>query len=50
MNLFSSGALLTYCHHSGPSHGAWKTRRQSYDSDGVSQMTLWLCDCYSVVS
>ena len=42
--------VLTYCHHYGPSHRAWKLRRQSYDTDGVSQATLWLCDCYSVVS
>ena len=40
----------TYCYHYGPSHGAWKLRRQSYDTDGVSQGTLWLGNCYSVVS
>ena len=40
----------TYCDHYGSSHGAWKLRRQSYDTDGVSQWTLWLGDSYSVFS
>ena len=42
--------VLTYCHHDGPSHGAGKTRRQSDDTDGVIQVTLWWADSYSVVS
>ena len=42
--------LLTCCHHYGPSHGAWKTRRQSDDTDGVTQGAQWWSDCYSVVS
>ena len=41
--------VRTYCHHYGPSYGAWNMRRQSYDTDGVSQVTLWLRNCYSVV-
>ena len=41
--------VRTYCHHYGPSHGAWKMRRQSYDTDGVSHVTLWLRNCYSMV-
>ena len=45
----SVSVLLTYCHHYGPSHGAWKLGRQSYNTDGVTQATLWLGDCYSVV-
>ena len=46
----SVSVLLTYCHHYGPSHGAWKLGRQSYNTDGVTQATLWLGDCYSVFS
>ena len=42
--------VLTYCDHDGSSHGAWKLRRQSYDTDGVSQTTLWLRNCYGVFS
>ena len=41
--------VLTYCDHYASSHITWKTRRQSYDTDGVGQATLWLSDCYSVV-
>ena len=44
------GIVRTYCHHYGPSYRAWNKRRQSYDTDGVSQATLWLRNCYSVVS
>ena len=32
--------VRTYCDHDGSSHGAWKLRRQSYDTDGVSQGPL----------
>ena len=46
---FSIQIVRTYCHHYGPSHGAWKMRRQSYDTDGVSHVTLWLRNCYSMV-
>ena len=42
--------VLTYCDHYGSSHGAWKLRRQSYDTDGVGETTLWLRNCDSVFS
>ena len=32
--------VRTYCHHYGPGCGAWKMRRQSYDTDGVNHVTL----------
>ena len=41
--------VLTYCHYYGPRHGALKTRRQSDDTDGVSQGALWRIDGYSGV-
>ena len=43
------GIVRTYCHYYGPNYGAWNMRRQSYDTEGVSQATLWLRNCYSVV-
>ena len=42
--------VRTYCDQYGPSHGAWKLGRQSYDTDGVGQATLWLKNCDSVFS
>ena len=32
--------VRTYCDRYGSSHGAWKLRRQSYDTDRVSQGPL----------
>ena len=46
----SVSVLLTYCHHYGPNCRDWKIGRLCYDSDKVSQGTLWLGDGYSVFS
>ena len=42
--------VRTYCDYDGSSHGAWKLGRQSYNTDGVRQATLWLRNGYSVFS
>jgi len=42
--------LLTYCNQFGTNHSAWKMRRQSYNSDGITEGTLWLGDGHSMVS
>jgi len=43
--------LLTYSSPCGTNHSAWKMRRQSYNSEGISETTtLWLRDGYGVVS
>jgi len=43
--------LLTHSSPCGTNHSAWKMRRQSYNSEGISETTtLWLRDGYGVVS
>ena len=43
--------LLTYSNPCGTNHSAWKMRRQSYNSEGITETTtLWLKDGYGVIS